>query len=1855
MDQNRRVVPRKGLLVHAMLSAGAIVSMAGVVLIAYQGGTAAKALIAAVSGVIATAILTYSFTGRFLTFREAIQDFLVTGLLVLSVRSTLRIWQAPASWGEIFTFTDFAAALVIVVYFGLIIFSLATTSGREKPLHAAGVLAAPVLFNLLLLLQSPVLLQQTGSALMFGMKVSPEFFQALGRVIVLTVFNEGVAGLVSILIAGRLVGDGRVHVLLITSAVWCGLTPAIANWGSVAGVASLPFVSRMALVLAATMASQAGLWGQVYLLTGILLDVMHGKKPTWYWGTEHFRNGCVKGAVYSGIFMALVHSSVLLLKNQQVQLFFTHNPLITSLVIGSLLFPLLKTIIESFDVSTPIFGRLATNYQVVTHCLRGAVVGGVLCYALRGGLLIAESLDRFTWGFAIGAVAYGGVDLFRDMIESAKGTREKLQTWKVYALGIFLGGMIGGILAWYFDGPQTSVVAEKLQRYAALFYPASGIEVKDYFTYPLFNKWGAVNLGTVGGGVRLLYSEAVAGVVNWAFAAPLFSINLVLLTALLRRSTAPLRELMSMAGFTGVVEQTVRVLRWGLWMAPIINSFLKMSPDPTWYNQDGAIRSTLATVKTFAVGSDSFRSWSLHVFTNLLVYDWFRVLIWFDHMGLRVATLVNLSFVGGDLVDEKAARALGYSARTRWMPEGVRRFATWAPLLIPFFIPRGNEWDMVWTQYEAASKIQGQTFLPPGAFLIGACILGALTIGLFMLVRNVRCSFRGNSPQYRGEESESSGCPPALFEEKTHVLTNGVYTVELKAGGRGYSRVFSSVRKGEELDLTRPPADPQWLCGKFFYLKDKDLPEENLGSIWSLSYNPVQRAGLDYAATRLSPDSVKISHTYNRIYSEAVLSVAGQDPVEIWQVRLQNLENKPRTLELTSYRELVMNARGSFWRHPIFNNLHVATWFVKPLNAIFARNNLLKNVRRDSTRKKRSRETTFHAVKENADGTVTLIGYEDYRPYFLGQATLRMPEGLRKNLRDPQDEGLLYSFSPAACLRLLIQLPPHGGTEVQFVDGYAADEHQAAQMITRYLGIPNPNGHTFDASFAKRRGLLNHEASGNHDTLRQPHQEKALSPDAGVFSFSEDGTELHMGWKTPRPWAHIMANEKGYGAIAGNDGDIYSFMGNAQQNGLTPFNFGSTLVQTPSQVLYLFNQATGKAETPTYAPLRQKDAQYRITFGRGYVIYKKVRESVDMEYTLAVLPDQPAEVRLLTIRNRGNEMISYRVVPYFQMMLGEEAFDTAGKIIARFDDARQGFFFTNPGNDFHKGWAFIATSLQMEAVETLRKRFIGGPDRRISWPYMVEHGTPDPSQTDGGYRIAGFASTITIPPGGEETIAIVVGQADDFETAGTIIRTLREVPAAREALEKTKRWWSDKLSSMRIETNEPAFDRMVNDWLPYQVYVSHLWGRTGLCQRSGAYGFRDQIQDVLPFMFIDPETCRSQILLHASQQFAEGDVLQWWHQSWEGKTGLGLRGRASDHHLWLPYMVFHYVHATGDHGILDEKVPFLEPRPIPKGANEILFAQRSSRGFASLYEHCLKAIRFSLRKQGSHGLPLIGTGDWNDGLNQVGPRGKGESVWLGFFLYEVLCRFSELMEIKQDTFTKEYFSQKAQNLKQALDRMWRGNHYIRAITDDGRELDVADALTASWPIISHAADFEKGAKAMETGLKELEKDNMILLCSPPFTDDSDPYPGRIADYPPGVRENGGQYSHGASWIVDALVCLADLAEERGKANQAATYRAKAVEVWLKISPLMHMNNRSYGLSPHQQAADIYFGPGYEGRGGWSWYTGSAGRMLYTAYTILGLKMEHGNLTIAKNAFEPKGSLGLKRVVYRGKTYEQGSS
>ncbi|MBC7945252.1 MAG: glycosyl transferase family 36, partial [Burkholderiales bacterium] len=451
---------------------------------------------------------------------------------------------------------------------------------------------------------------------------------------------------------------------------------------------------------------------------------------------------------------------------------------------------------------------------------------------------------------------------------------------------------------------------------------------------------------------------------------------------------------------------------------------------------------------------------------------------------------------------------------------------------------------------------------------------------------------------------------------------------------------------------------------------------------------------------------------------------------------------------------------------------------------------------------------------------------------------------------------------------------------------------------------------------------------------------------------------------------------------------------------------------------------------------------------------------------------------------------------------------------------------------------------------------------------------------------------------------------------------------------------------LRIETNQPAFDRLVNDWLPYQLLCSRLWGRTGPSQRSGAYGFRDQLQDVLPLTLLKPEWVRSQIVLHAAQQFIAGDCVKWWHPSWEGKTGIAVRTRASDPHLWLPYVVNRYVEATGDTGVLAEQVAFLEGRPVPKGHEGFLFAARPSRDTGSVYEHCRRAIEYTLARRGAHGLPLLGSGDWNDALDVPGIKGKGESVWLGFFLHDVLTKFASVAERCEGVEAGSHYLKEAKDLSAALEGMWRDDFYLRAITDGGEEFSLCSALMSAWPLLSGAVDAKRGQMALETGLKRLEKTDRVLLLTPPFTEDSLPYPGRIAEYPPGVRENGGQYSHGVSWLVDALLCCA---EQAASLDVAESWRARAWDLWMKISPLSKSGRADiYGLPPHQQPADIYDGPGFEGRGGWSWYTGAAARMLSAAYALLGVRIENGELELPADLRARKGHLQIRRVYYRGR-------
>ncbi|HTP28207.1 MAG TPA: hypothetical protein VMK12_21455 [Anaeromyxobacteraceae bacterium] len=1737
-------------------------------------------------------------------------------LFALAVDPLAKPWQVPTAFRDLLHLTPIGAALATALYLAMVLGLL--WRGRPLPLRGHVLLfALPFAFNVILLLAAPALLATLGHQLVPGGR--EDAAQLAGRLLVLATVNELLVCGAGFAMDRRVVKPAAIHVLAILAAVLAGLSPSMAHLAAQRSLLALPPFLRLSSQVLCAAGAQAPLWAETFLVTGVFLDGLRERRPTWPAARTHFSTGFAQGAVYGGLFILIVQCAAIV-AHSRVPLLLRAQPLVMGAVLGAPLFPLAKTVLESFDGSAPLLSRLRLALFEPRSYLRGALSGGGLAVALDAGLPGFSSATRFACGVAIGAIGYSLCDVLADGLVILSGRRSRMQSWRTYALGACLGGFVGGALAWYFDAVQLAAVIRKVSAYATLSYSAEGRAVSSYVIYPLFSKWGEMHLGATDGGVALLYAESLSGVVNWSLAAPLFSLNLIMLGAIFQRSLSPLRVLFSAEGAAALVDQAVRVLRWGLWMAPIIYSFLRLAPEPSFYNQDGAVRTAVTMVEGLVLSPSGFRAFSLGVFLGLLAYDWLRILIWFDHMGLRVATLVNLSFVGGDLLDERAARFVGHSARTRCIPEGIRRFATWAPLLIPFYLPRGADWDYLWTHAPALHDSAGPVIAPVALLLLGYR-LAAFSIAIPLGAALARAVVR---------PAPSLAASP----RGTLVLANGLYRLELWPDGRAYGRAASQVRFGRELDLTRRPTDPLDLTGKFFYLREIDGRGDPLGPPWSLARQPVGEPAERVGPVKSSPSEILFSASRDGLRATARVRLPLVEAVELWRIRLENLEPRRRQVELVSYEEVAFSPVDDYRRTPFFAAMHVGTCFVRSLGAIFARNRLLPDREKDQKRRRISREVSFHAARADEEGGVRLAGYEDSRAHFLGAGTARAPDILREgDFRDPEDEGLLYTFDPAASLRLLVDLPAEGVTEVRLIGGYAPDERHAASLICHHLGLPLPSPDEIESVFMRTR--LSHQPRARH-----------------IARFSPDGTELKVSSDLPRPYVHLLANELGHGAMISSCGESFSFAGNAQKNALSAFHLDGVPAQLPSQAIYLRDLDTGEADSLGYVPCRKAESTGLLTFGRGYASMQKAMGELELTLDIWVPPEEPAEVRLLRIRNSGSRPVRLRLVSFVEIVLAELPEDSRGRIETRYEKEAGVLLFQNRYNDFRKGWAFVATNLQGATCEWVRTRFVG-TDGDLREPFLLLHGVSDATAVDDGRRVAAFCGEVQVPAGGEAEVAQVLGQVETVTMARSLAAKARLPSVARVSLTKTRSFWDETLSALRIETNRPDFDRLVNDWLPYQVLTSRLFGRAGPQQRSGAYGYRDQLQDVLPLLFIWPQLARRQILLHSAQQFLEGDVLKWWHPSWEGRTGIGARSRASDPHLWLPYVVARYVEATGDRALLLESVPFLEGPPVPRGAESGLVAPRPSRERASVYEHCRRAIERSLAQRGAHGLPLLGTGDWNDGLDVIGAKGRGESVWLGFFLHGVLRDFAPLASHVRDDVTARRMGEEAGLLREALSRMRRGVDYCRAVSDEGEELRIDSALMGAFPLLSGAVGASEGLAALESALCAIEREDRVLLLWPPFTESSLPFPGRIALYPPGVRENGGQYSHGASWCVDAYLAAAENAKEAGDAALVERCRARAAELWFKLGPIGREEKKgiAYGLPPHQQPADIYDGPGYQGRGGWSHYTGAAARMLSCAYALLGLGMRDGKLVLADDIREPRGGLELLRLWHRGRLVE----
>jgi cyclic beta-1,2-glucan synthetase len=720
----------------------------------------------------------------------------------------------------------------------------------------------------------------------------------------------------------------------------------------------------------------------------------------------------------------------------------------------------------------------------------------------------------------------------------------------------------------------------------------------------------------------------------------------------------------------------------------------------------------------------------------------------------------------------------------------------------------------------------------------------------------------------------------------------------------------------------------------------------------------------------------------------------------------------------------------------------------------------------------------------------------------------------------------------------------------------------------------------------------------------------------GLGGFGEDGREYvtilgERQW-TPAPWINVIANPS-FGFFVSESGSGCTWAVNSQQNQLTPW-FNDPVSDPSGEAILVRDEETGEIWGPTALPVR--DAwPYVARHGQGYSRFEHESRGIRLELTQFVPLEDPIKISLLSIENRSGAPRVLSVTAYAEWVLGSQRGASAPYIITERDSETGALFARNPWNEQFAGRvAFADLCGKQDAWTADRSEFIGRNGTLDAPAALAREEVLSGKSGAGLDPCAALQTTVRLAPGEKATVVFLLGQGEDEAGARRLIARYRSEDLGA-CLASVRRMWDDTLAAVQIETPDRSMDILLNRWLLYQTLACRIWGRTAFYQASGAYGFRDQLQDVMALTAARREIAREHLLRAASRQFEEGDVQHWWHSP----SGAGVRTRMSDDRIWLPYAVTHYLEVTGDASVLDENLPYLRGDPLKPEELERFFVPEVSPESATLYEHCARALDHSLAV-GQHGLPLMGTGDWNDGMNRVGREGKGESVWLAWFLHTNLWEFTKLARERGDIERAERWRANVDALKMAVEReAWDGDWYRRAYFDDGTPLGSAqneecriDSIAQSWAVISGAGDHERRRRAMSAVEEYLVRrgDGLVLLFTPPF--DKTPLdPGYIKGYLPGVRENGGQYTHGAIWSVIAFAAL----DEGDKAG----------ELFAILNPINHASTRAglhrYKVEPYVAAADIYTENPHVGRGGWTWYTGSAGWMYRAGMEwILGFRL-----------------------------------
>ena len=752
--------------------------------------------------------------------------------------------------------------------------------------------------------------------------------------------------------------------------------------------------------------------------------------------------------------------------------------------------------------------------------------------------------------------------------------------------------------------------------------------------------------------------------------------------------------------------------------------------------------------------------------------------------------------------------------------------------------------------------------------------------------------------------------------------------------------------------------------------------------------------------------------------------------------------------------------------------------------------------------------------------------------------------------------------------------------------------------------------------------------------------------DNGLGGFSADGREyviyLKPGQWTPAPWINVIANPH-FGFLVSEAGAGYTWAGNSGENRLTPWR-NDPVADVPGEALYLRDEETAQVWSPTPLPARAP-VPYLIRHGAGYSVFEHHSHGLKQRLRLFVAPDEPVKVVQLRLENTWSRNRRITATFYVEWVLGTTRDTTQQYIVPEFDADSQALLARNAYNEeFGERMAFVAASEELHGLTADRTEFLGR-EGSLSHPVALDRIGLAGTVEAGLDPCAAVQLHIELAPGEAKEVSFLLGEGADRQEALRLVKRYRDPAQVEADWEAVHEFWDDLLGTVTVHTPDPAMNLLLNRWSLYQALSCRVWGRSALYQSSGAFGYRDQLQDVMALVHTTPYVARDHILQAARHQFEAGDVLHWWHPP----SGRGVRTCCSDDLLWLPFVTVHYVTTTGDQSILTEKVPFLKGEPLGPEEKERYGHYETTTEDDTLYEHCRRALKRGATA-GQHGLPLIGSGDWNDGFNRVGIEGKGESVWLGWFLHATLTRFAALCELMGDEEQADTYRQQARDLGQALEaNAWDGNWYLRAYYDDGAPLGSAEnrecqiaSIAQSWAVLSGVADPARAVQAMKAVVDRLVRrdDQVVLLLTPPF-DRTARDPGYIKGYPPGIRENGGQYTHAALWAVWAFA-------ELGQGDRAqALFRL--------LNPIYHGATPEqvarYQVEPYVVAADVYSVEPHVGRGGWTWYTGSAGWMYRLGLeAILGLR--RGGKTLQVSPCIPKDWPGYEIAYRDGETSYQ---